>query len=82
MLCCKLERAHLTVLRLRTSKYYSRNLPYYNVLLQTTLYYSVLQSILRDTKIEDIPHELLQGIFYLKCFRATTQKVVQIEDGL
>ena len=38
--------------------------------------------ILRARKIEDIPHELLQGIFYLKCFRATTQKVVQIEDGL
>ena len=27
--------------------------------------------ILQDTKLEDIPHELLQGIFYLKCF---TQK--------
>ena len=29
--------------------------------------------ILRARKIEDIPHELLQGIFYLKCFQATTQ---------
>jgi len=33
--------------------------------------------ITRARKIEDIPHKLLQGIFYLKCFRATTQKVVQ-----
>ena len=39
-------------------------------------------NILRARKIEDIPHELLQSIFYLKCFRATTQTVVQIEDGL
>ena len=38
--------------------------------------------ILRDTKIEEIPHELLQGIFYLKCFRQTTAQKDQIEDRL